>query len=81
VQVELPGNPETVLHPAEPRAEPVVVEWHEHCSALRKLGERLVEISFALAIDEYGDRRGEGEVVPAPYRSIRVISDPLNKET
>src|SRR5947209_5821803 len=60
-EVELPRNPETVTDPAELLAEPVVVEWHHHLTAFRKLFERLNQFGFAVAIDEDGHRRREGK--------------------
>src|SRR3954453_13878519 len=62
-QVQLPGDPEAVGEPAEPGAEAVVADRHEHGPAVREPGEGRVQLGLALALDEQGGRRGEGERV------------------
>src|SRR5690606_8499686 len=63
-KVQLPGDAETVGEPAEPRAEAVFADRHEHVPALRQPGEGRVQLGLALALDEQRHRRGEAEAVP-----------------
>src|SRR5882724_510574 len=60
-QVELPGDAETVIEPAEAAAEAVLADRHERGPALGKGRENALEFLLRVAVDEKGKGRRESE--------------------
>src|SRR3712207_1813770 len=72
-QVELPGDAEAVVDPAEPAAEAVVAELHEDGAALGEAREQPLELVLRRRLDPDGEGRREGEVVDR--RAVEAAED------
>ena len=62
-EVELPGDAEAVVEPAEAATEPVFAEWHELRPAVGQRREDSLDLVLGLALDLDGERRREREIV------------------
>src|ERR671916_1183529 len=62
-QVELPGDAEAVVDPAEPAAEAVVAEFHQDGAALGQAREQPLLLLLRRRLDPDREGRREGEVV------------------